>query len=812
MTIDSAACTESKPYVSGSVAVAIALIAAMSVAIGAAAGCGAPSPRSPAKQITAFAFLAANNPGLGLDVTATISGTAITATVPFGPHSSERVATFETTGARVSVGGTLQVSGATVNDFRQPVVYRVADDDGSTQDYAVAITVARSPAKALTALSFRAALNPVLPDDVTATIDGTTITATVPFGSDVTRLIATFATTGASVAVGGVPQVSGTTPNDFRSTVTYRVTADDGSTRDYFVLVTVAPAPKDLTALSFRKADNPGLPGNVVATIHGTRVVATVASGTPVTALVATFTTTGASVTVGGVRQTSGVTPNDFTHPLVYRVVGADGLTRDYTVAVVQETYVKASNTGGDDEFGTSVAVSADGSTLAVGAWSERSAATGINGDQRDDSVIGAGAVYVFVRSGATWTQQAYIKASNTGEVNSFGASVALSADGSILAVGAEFEDSAATGIDGNQADNSAAAAGAVYVFVRSGATWTQQAYIKASNTDAGDQFGSAVALSANGSTLAVGAVRESGAATGVNGNQASNSAFSAGAVYVFVRSGATWTQQAYVKASNTESGDQFGGSVALSSDGSTLAVGANAESSAATGINGNQGDNSASLSGAVYVFTRSGTTWSQQAYLKASNTGGVDFFGEWVALSGDGSTLAVGAPEEDSAATGIGGSESSNAARDSGAVYVFARSGATWTQQAYVKASNTGAGDHFGQNVALSGDGSMLIVGAPDEASAATGTGGDQASNAVMRAGVVYVFTHNGSTWSQRDYVKASNTGANDEFGDSVAVTADGATLVVGAHFESSQATGINGDQSDDFDAAAGAVYVFDP
>ncbi|HEX7843858.1 MAG TPA: integrin, partial [Kofleriaceae bacterium] len=389
--------------------------------------------------------------------------------------------------------------------------------------------------------------------------------------------------------------------------------------------------------------------------------------------------------------------------------------------------------------------------------------------------------------------------------------SVALSADGSILAVGAEFEDSAATGIDGNQADNSAAAAGAVYVFVRSGATWTQQAYIKASNTDAGDQFGSAVALSADGTTLAVGAVRESGAATGVNGNQASNSAFSAGAVYVFVRSGATWTQQAYVKASNTEGGDQFGGSVALSSDGSTLAVGANAESSAATGINGNQGDNSASLSGAAYVFTRSGTTWSQQAYLKASNTGEVDFFGQWVALSGDGSTLAVGAPEEDSAATGIGGSQSSNAARDSGAVYVFARSGATWTQQAYVKASNTGAGDHLGQSVALSGDGSTLIVGAPDEASAATGIGGDQASNTVMRAGAVYVFTRNGSTWSQRDYVKASNTGANDEFGNSVAVTADGATLVVGAHFESSQATGINGDQSDDFDAAAGAVYVFD-
>jgi len=240
---------------------------------------------------------------------------------------------------------------------------------------------------------------------------------------------------------------------------------------------------------------------------------------------------------------------------------------------------------------------------------------------------------------------------------------VALSGD--TLAVGAIGEDSAATGVNGAQGDNSMGSTGAVYVFVRSGTTWSQQAYIKASNTGAFDEFGYSVALS--GDTLAVGAIGEDSAATGVNGAQGDSAAF-AGAVYVFVRSGATWSQQAYIKASNTDAIDEFGYSVALSGD--TLAVGADQESSAATGVNGPQADNTASDSGAVYVFVRSGTTWSQQAYVKASNTGANDEFGFSVALSGD--TLAVGAVQESSAATGVNGAQTNNSAATAGAVYVL--------------------------------------------------------------------------------------------------------------------------------------------
>src|SRR6185503_17212482 len=260
----------------------------------------------------------------------------------------------------------------------------------------------------------------------------------------------------------------------------------------------------------------------------------------------------------------------------------------------------------------------------------------------------------VFDRGGKLVDQLLYGKASNTGAQDSFACAVALSGD--TLAVGAFFESSASTGIDGDQMNDNAIRSGAVYVFVRTGSTWTQQAYLKASNTDAGDNFGRALALSGN--TLAVAAPQEASAAPGINGNQSDDSASGAGAVYVFVRNGATWSQEAYLKASNPERFDAFGSAVALAGD--TLAVGATGESSAATGVNGNQSDNTASAAGAVYVFIR-GSMWTQQAYLKASNTNAGDAFGTSVALSGD--TLAVGATGEASASTRIGGDQSDNSA-----------------------------------------------------------------------------------------------------------------------------------------------------
>jgi hypothetical protein len=475
--------------------------------------------------------------------------------------------------------------------------------------------------------------------------------------------------------------------------------------------------------------------------------------------------------------------------------------------------YAKASNTGAEDGFGYSVSLSADGNWLAVGANSEASSAFGVDGNQADNTAFGSGAVYVFMRvAGNTWMQQAYLKASNSELGDVFGVALSLNADGSTLVVGAYLEDSDSTGINGVQLDNDATSSGAVYVFTRAGSTWSQQAYIKASNTGAGDSFGYAVSLSADGSTLAVGAFVEDSQATGINGIQADENARNSGAVYIFVRAGNIWTQQAYLKASNTGWSDQFGYAVSLSADGSTLAVGAFLEDSKSTGINAIQADQDAPNSGAVYVFVRAGSTWSQQAYIKASNTGSSDHFGHSVSLSADGNTLAVGAINEDSSATGINGAQDDPLGinLNSGAVYVFVRAGSTWSQQAYIKASNTGADDRFGWSVSLSADGTTLAVGADYEDSGATGVAGIQANESTTNSGAVYVFVRFGSAWSQQAYIKASNTGVSGYFGSAVSLSADSRTLAVGALGERSGAIGINGNQADDSAPRSGAVYLY--
>jgi hypothetical protein len=495
--------------------------------------------------------------------------------------------------------------------------------------------------------------------------------------------------------------------------------------------------------------------------------------------------------------------------------------------------YIKASNTdlNGGDFFGLTVSLSEDGNTLAVGSVYENSNATGINGNQFDNSSQLSGAVFVFIRTGTIWSQQAYIKASNAEFWDRFGFAISLSNNGNTLAVSAEWEDSNATGIDGNQLDNSSPDSGAVYVFNRSGTVWAQQTYIKASNTENGDMFGQFVVLSGDGNTLAISASNEDSNTTGINGSQMDNSSPDSGAVYVFIKTGNIWTQQAFIKASNAESNDLFGRNIALSIDGNTLVISAELEDSSATGINGNQLDNSLLNSGAVYVFNRVGITWLQEAYIKTSNPNVGDAFGsafnsfniahgqsgKSMAISNDGNTLVVGVGKESSNATGINGNQFDNSAFGSGAVYVFVRSGSTWTQQAYIKSSNTETGDYFGASTALSGDGNTLVVSAPSEDSDATGINGNQADNSIVTSGAVYIFKRIGITWTQQTYVKASNTSTDpwntllsDGFGYAIAISGDGNTLAVGSPMEDSEATGINGNQNNDLAQDAGAVYVY--
>jgi hypothetical protein len=520
-----------------------------------------------------------------------------------------------------------------------------------------------------------------------------------------------------------------------------------------------------------------------------------------------------------------------------------------------QVHYIKASNAEAGDYFadgganqghtGSSIAFSRDGNTLAIGAPYESGGSKGINGNQDDNSVYGSGAVYVFTRSGDTWVQQAYVKASNAGQSDHFGGGVALSADGNTMAVSAYFEASKATGVNGDQNDDSIPQAGAVYVFTRAGTTWSQQAYIKASNPGRapvatnpddwgdGDQFGFSIALSRDGNTLAVGAVSEDSRASSINNTQFQNddSANTSGAVYVFARNGSTWTQQAYIKPFNSEAGDVFGYSVALSADGNDLVASAFDERGSTRQINGIP-DNFGGGNGALHVFRRDAGAWRQVAYLKGSKNESTDQLGYSVAMSDDGNTIAAGAGDEDCLTSGINppGCDNDSPPRGQaniwvGAAYVFVRNGGTWTEQAFLKANNAAPYNSFGVKLALSADGNTLGVAAYLQDTAEQGVHPPEimpfltvpvldtwrdSENRADESGAVYFYTRTGATWTQRAFIKASNAKKGDEFGSAVALSGDGKTLVVGAHNEGSSARGLDGNQDDNSAGSSGAAYVF--
>jgi len=345
-----------------------------------------------------------------------------------------------------------------------------------------------------------------------------------------------------------------------------------------------------------------------------------------------------------------------------------------------------------------------------------------------------AGAAYVFVRSGGVWSQQQKLTASDAQAGDNFGVSVSLSSDGNTAIAGADQEDAG-----GNSA-------GAAYVFVRSGVVWSEQQKLTASDAEESDYFGMSVSLSSDGNTALVGAAYEAGT----------------GSAYVFVRSGGVWSQQQKLTASDAQYADLFGRSVSLSSDGNTALVGAYYE------------DAGGSMAGASYIFVRSGVVWSEQQKLTASDAEADDAFGYSVSLSGDGNTAIVGAFEEDA-----GGG-------NAGAAYIFVRNGVVWSQQQKLTASDAEADDYFGYSVSVSSDGNTSLVGAYCE-----DAGG-------IYAGAAYVFVRSGGLWSQQQKLVASDPAASDFFGNSVSVSSDGNTSLVGAYADSAGGSD------------AGAAYIF--
>ena len=442
--------------------------------------------------------------------------------------------------------------------------------------------------------------------------------------------------------------------------------------------------------------------------------------------------------------------------------------TLKQVASVAATGYFKAPVAGANDEFGHALALSGNGATLAVGVPTEDSASTGTfaPGDARYQDALNnsgsanSGAVTVYRRSDSAWRVEAFVKAPVAGDFDQFGVALALSDDGATLAVGAPFEDSAYTGAfaptDGDyqdaldsEVDSGNHNSGAVTVYRRSeGNDWGIEAFVKAPKTDRRDEFGAALALSADGSTLAVGARREDSASTGT-----------------FVP------------------GD-MGYQTALNNFGA---------------IN----------SGAVTVYRRSGSAWRVEAFIKAPKAGSRDEFGSALTLSEDSSTLAVGAPLEDSAS--IGAFTAPNGAGyqtalnngdtpDSGAVTVYRRSGSAWRVEAFVKAPKAGDGDLFGTALALSRDGATLAVGAPFEDSTSTGTFalddvGYQAAldnDGTGNSGAVTVYRRSeDNDWGIEAFVKAPKAGGGDQFGLALALSEDSSALAVGARFEDSASIG---------------------
>ncbi len=392
--------------------------------------------------------------------------------------------------------------------------------------------------------------------------------------------------------------------------------------------------------------------------------------------------------------------------------------------ASAQDAKLTASDGARSDLFGQTALDLSDGGDYAiVGAW------------QHDHPTFLSGSAYVFARNGDTWGEQVELTAFDAAAGDQFGEAVALSGDGQYALVGAP----------GN--DDTFFLSGNAYVFVRSGSAWSLQDTLYASDPGDNDRFGKAVALNADGTVALIGAWLDGGP-----GN-------STGSAYIFTRSGSTWTEEAKLTANDGADGDWFGSAVALSADGQLALIGAQSDDAGA---------------GSAYVFDRSGSTWSQQAKLTASDAAGGDLFGRSVGISDDGQHAVIGAYLDDASGT------------EDGSAYVFVRSGTTWSEQAKLTASDAANNDQFGYSVAISGDGTMALVGANAE-----DAGGSD-------AGAAYVFRRSGSVWSEVNKLNASDAAQNDFFGRTVSLNMDGTYALVGADGDDD-----NGDDS-------GSAYVF--
>ncbi len=378
------------------------------------------------------------------------------------------------------------------------------------------------------------------------------------------------------------------------------------------------------------------------------------------------------------------------------------------------------------DSLGFAVAI--DGDYAIVGSPSKDS--SGIGND--------VGKAYIYVRSGSAWNIQDSLIASDAAAGASFGYSVDI--DGDYAIVGAPFWDS--TGVITN--------VGKAFIYIRTGSTWNEQSVLKPSYRGTDAVFGFSVAI--NGLYAVVGAKKDD------------EIAFRAGAAYVFFRQGSIWSEQEKLLGSEHEQNDRFGNSVSIS--GNTILVGVWYDDGEEPDFQGGGFNPDRRNSGAAYVFTRTGTVWSEQYILRPPNPVEVGWFGYSVSIDGD---YAI-----------IGTPASGTVPPSTGSAYIFHRNGTSWNLQEEIFASDGGNSDDFGYSVSISGD--FVLVGAMRW---------DYAPPSTPQSGAAYSYLRSGSQWNEKAIIVATDFTAGDEFGTSVAI--NGNYSIIGSPKKDSTGIGVD-------------------
>ncbi|ACV10781.1 PKD domain-containing protein [Halorhabdus utahensis DSM 12940] len=401
----------------------------------------------------------------------------------------------------------------------------------------------------------------------------------------------------------------------------------------------------------------------------------------------------------------------------------------------VKTQAAKVYPTDGDsgDWFGRSVAMSSEGATAIITTLFEE----GTNGD-------GAGSAYIFETSGESWDQQARLTPDDGNSEDWFGRSVAMSSDGTTTIIGATGDE-----------DPNGDLAGSAYVFEDNDNSWGQQAKLTPGDGDREDFFGVSAAVSSDGTSAIIGAHRDKNS----NGEEA-------GSAYVFQDRNGSWSQQAKLTPVDGDSGNRFGMSVAMSSDGTRAIIGAQ-----------NHDPSDGEIAGSAYVFKADDGSWSQQAKLTPDDGESNDGFGSAAAVSGDATTAIISAHRD----------KNSNG-EEAGSAYVFQDRNGSWSQQAKLTPDDGDSTDWFGSPVTLSSSGATAIIGASQDED----PNGEQAGSA-------YIFEANGGSWSQQAKLASADGDSGDRFGVSMAVSDDATTALIGAPHDEDP----NGKR-------AGSAYVF--